>query len=75
MPFPFSVSNVPKGAESFEVSGSSGVKISVVYDPARGTEPTGKARWPLGAKVDVIMSVDTASKDLSDLKVRGPSPE
>ncbi|KAF6345268.1 peptidyl arginine deiminase 1 [Rhinolophus ferrumequinum] len=63
-------SNVPKGAESFEVSGSSGVKISVVYDPARVAEPTGKARWPLGPKVEVIMSVDTASKDLSDLKVK-----
>lgn len=66
---------MPKGAESFEVSGSSGVKISVVYDPAQVTGPTGKARWPLGAKVDVIMSVDTTSKDLSDLKVRGPSTE
>lgn len=64
---------MPRGAETFGVSGRSGVEISVVYDPARVTEPTGKARWPLNAKVEVIISVDTASKDFNDLKVRDPS--
>ncbi|KAM5270263.1 protein-arginine deiminase type-1 isoform 1-T1 [Hipposideros larvatus] len=62
-------SNVPRGAETFGVSGRSGVEISVVYDPARVTEPAGKARWPLNAKVEVIISVDTASKNFNDLKV------
>lgn len=73
-PFLFSVSDVPKGAKTFEVSGSSGVEISMAYDPARVTEPTGKACWPLSVDVDVIVSVDTASKDLNDIKVRRPSP-
>lgn len=50
------------------------MEISVVYDPARVTEPAGKARWPLNAKVEVIISVDTASKNFNDLKVRDPSP-
>ena len=63
---------MPKGAKTFGISGSSGVKISMVYDPARVTEPTGKSHWPLDASVDVTVSVDTASKDLNDLKVRGP---
>nr|KAF6507019.1 peptidyl arginine deiminase 1 [Rousettus aegyptiacus] len=63
-------SDVPKGAKTFEVSGSSGVEISMAYDPARVTEPTGKARWPLSVDVDVIVSVDTASKDLNDIKVK-----
>ncbi|XP_037356064.1 protein-arginine deiminase type-1 [Talpa occidentalis] len=63
-------SDVPKGAENFGVSGSSGVEIFMVYDPARVTEPTGKALWPLSASVDVVVSVDTASKDLNDLKVK-----
>lgn len=73
-PFLFSVRDVPKGAETFGVSGSSGVEISMAYDPARVTEPTGKAHWPLDAYVDVIISVDTASKDLNDIKVRRSSP-
>ncbi|XP_057600376.1 protein-arginine deiminase type-1 [Hippopotamus amphibius kiboko] len=63
-------SDVPKGAETFGVSGSSGVEVSMVYDPAQVTEPTGKARWPLNAGVDVIISVDAASKALNDLKVK-----
>lgn len=73
-PFLFSISEVPKGAETFGVSASSEVEVSMAYDPARVTEPTGKARWPLGANVDVIISVDTASRDLNDIKVRRPSP-
>lgn len=65
---------MPKGAKTFEVSGSSGVEIFMVYDPAQVTEPSGKSHWPLAAKVDVTVSVGTASKDLHDLKVRGPYP-
>uniref|UniRef100_A0A8C3VU00 Protein-arginine deiminase n=1 Tax=Catagonus wagneri TaxID=51154 RepID=A0A8C3VU00_9CETA len=63
-------SDVPKGAESFGVSGSSGVEVFMVYDPARVAEPTGRARWPLDAGVDVVISVDAASKALNDLKVK-----
>ncbi|KAI4574389.1 hypothetical protein MJT46_003668 [Ovis ammon polii x Ovis aries] len=62
--------DVPEGAENFGVSGSSGVKIFMVYDPARVTEPTGRAHWPLDASVDVVISVDAASKALNDLKVK-----
>ncbi|XP_005409877.1 PREDICTED: protein-arginine deiminase type-1 isoform X2 [Chinchilla lanigera] len=42
----------------------------MAYDPRWVTEPTGKAHWPLDANVDVVVSVDTASKDLNDLKVK-----
>ncbi|XP_047727942.1 protein-arginine deiminase type-1 isoform X2 [Prionailurus viverrinus] len=63
-------SDVPKGAETFGVSGSPGVEVFVIYDPARVTVPTGKTRWPLDANVDVTVSVDAASKDLHDLKVK-----
>ncbi|XP_004272503.1 protein-arginine deiminase type-1 [Orcinus orca] len=63
-------SDVPKGAETFSVSGSSGVEVFTVYNTARVTEPTGKAYWPLNAGVDVIISVDTASKALNDLEVQ-----
>ncbi|KAJ1065551.1 hypothetical protein K5549_016643, partial [Capra hircus] len=63
-------SDVPEGAENFGVSGSSGVKIFMVYDPARVTEPIGRAHWPLDASVDVVISVDAASKALNDLKVK-----
>ncbi|EGW12396.1 Protein-arginine deiminase type-1 [Cricetulus griseus] len=63
-------SDVPKGANTFGVSGSSEVKIYMVYDPARVAEPTGRAHWPLGANVDVVVVADTVSKDLNDLKVK-----
>uniref|UniRef100_A0A9L0J9H4 Protein-arginine deiminase n=1 Tax=Equus asinus TaxID=9793 RepID=A0A9L0J9H4_EQUAS len=62
--------DVPKGAETFGVSESSGVRVFVVYDPEQVTVPTGQARWPLDASVGVTVSVDTASKDLNDLKVK-----
>lgn len=74
LPSLLSVSDVPEGAENFGVSGSSGVKIFMVYDPARVMEPTGRAHWPLDASVDVVVSVDAASKALNDLKVRGSLP-
>ncbi|XP_039084988.1 protein-arginine deiminase type-1 [Hyaena hyaena] len=63
-------SDVPQDAESFAVSGSSGVEVSMAYDPARVTVPPGKTRWPLDANVDVTISVDAASKDLHDFKVK-----
>nr|XP_036855990.1 protein-arginine deiminase type-1 isoform X2 [Manis javanica] len=63
-------SDLPQGAETFRVSGSSGLEVFVVYDPARVTAPTDKTHWPLDANVDVTVSVDTASKDLNDLKVQ-----
>ncbi|XP_036035046.1 protein-arginine deiminase type-1 [Onychomys torridus] len=63
-------SDVPKGANTFGVSGSSEVKIYMVYDPARVAEPTGRAHWPLDANVDVVVVADTVSKDLNDLKVK-----
>ncbi|XP_021486878.1 protein-arginine deiminase type-1 [Meriones unguiculatus] len=63
-------SDVPKGAKTFGVSGSSEVKIYMVYDPARVPEPAGRAHWPLDANVDVVVVVDTVSKDLNDLRVK-----
>ncbi|XP_053432693.1 protein-arginine deiminase type-1 [Nycticebus coucang] len=63
-------SDVPKGAKTFRVSGSSGVEVFVVYHTTRETEPIGKARRLLDAKLDVVVSVDAASKDLKDLKVK-----
>ncbi|XP_004603434.2 protein-arginine deiminase type-1 [Sorex araneus] len=63
-------SHVPKGAKTFGVSGSSGVKVFMAYDPARVTEPTGQSHWPLDASVDVVVSVDAVSKDIGDLKVK-----
>lgn len=62
-------SDVPKGAKTFEVSGSSEVKIYMVYDPSRVAEPAGRAHWPLDGNVDVVVVADTVSKNLHDLKV------
>ncbi|KAM6172196.1 protein-arginine deiminase type-1 [Erethizon dorsatum] len=62
--------DVPRGAKTFRVSGSSKVEVLMAYDPRWVTEPTGKAHWPLDTNADVVVSVDTASKDLNDLKVK-----
>ncbi|XP_011941537.1 PREDICTED: protein-arginine deiminase type-1 isoform X1 [Cercocebus atys] len=63
-------SDVPKGANSFRVSGSSGVEIFMVYNRTHVTEPLGKVRWPLDTEADMVVSVGTASKELRDFKVR-----
>ncbi|XP_070260298.1 protein-arginine deiminase type-1 [Myotis yumanensis] len=63
-------SDVPNGAETFTVSGSSGVHIFILFDPTRVAAPSDKAHWPLDTTVDLTVSVDTASKDLNDLKVK-----
>ncbi|XP_004637741.1 protein-arginine deiminase type-1 [Octodon degus] len=62
--------DVPRGAKTFRVSASSKVEVLMDYDSRRVAEPTGKAHWPLDANVDVVISVDTASKELNDLKVK-----
>ncbi|PNI33432.1 PADI1 isoform 2 [Pan troglodytes] len=61
-------SDVPKGANSFRVSGSSEVDVFMVYNRTRVTEPIGKARWPLDTDADMVVSVGTASKELKDFK-------
>lgn len=71
IPCPFSASDVPKGAKTFQVSGSSKLEVFVVYDSTRVTEPAGRDPWPLDPNVEVIVSADKASKDLNDLKVSG----
>nr|XP_007978510.2 protein-arginine deiminase type-1 isoform X4 [Chlorocebus sabaeus] len=63
-------SDVPKGANSFRVSGSPGVEIFMVYNRTHVTEPIGKVRWPLDTDADMVVSVGTASKELRDFKVR-----
>ncbi|XP_028609795.1 protein-arginine deiminase type-1 [Grammomys surdaster] len=62
-------SDVPKRAKTFGVSGSSEVKIYMVYDPPPAAEPAGRTHWPLDANVDVVVVADRVSKDLHDLKV------
>uniref|UniRef100_A0A8C6R448 Peptidyl arginine deiminase, type I n=2 Tax=Nannospalax galili TaxID=1026970 RepID=A0A8C6R448_NANGA len=62
--------DVPRGTKTFGVSGSSEVKVFMLYNPARVAEPAGRAHWPLDANVDVVVSVDMASKELNDLKVK-----
>lgn len=74
-PSPFSGSDVPRGAETFRVSGSPGVHIFILYDPTRVTVPAERTQWPLDPNVDLTVAVETASKALDDLKVRGPSPQ
>ncbi|XP_017361063.1 protein-arginine deiminase type-1 [Cebus imitator] len=63
-------SDVPKGASSFGVSGSSGVEVFMACNRTHVTKPIGKASWPLDTDADVAVSVGTASKELKDFKVK-----
>uniref|UniRef100_A0A6I8NV05 Protein-arginine deiminase n=2 Tax=Ornithorhynchus anatinus TaxID=9258 RepID=A0A6I8NV05_ORNAN len=69
--------SVPRGATSFAVSGSSAVKIIMVYDPKVMRKPMDTSRWPLDSEVEVVVAMDAPSSQINDAKVRisyyGPS--
>ncbi|XP_051844373.1 protein-arginine deiminase type-1-like isoform X2 [Antechinus flavipes] len=62
--------SVPPRAVTFKVTGSSSVQIYMEYDPKNVSEPPADERWPLDADVDVILSVEAASTNVDDVKVR-----
>ncbi|XP_054857506.1 protein-arginine deiminase type-1-like [Eublepharis macularius] len=70
---------VPKGATYFDVHGTSGLRVKVIYNPELVTKPTGTPRWPLNSDVEVVVGINGPSRAVNDNKVRvsycGPSGE
>ncbi|KAM9299539.1 protein-arginine deiminase type-1-like [Gastrophryne carolinensis] len=63
-------SDVPRGAESFDVRGSRGVDVFIVYNSRTVRKPMKDEKWPLDKGVKVRMSVSEISKSKNDVKVK-----
>lgn len=61
--------SAPKDAVTFNVQGTPGVKIYVVHDTQSVKLPSSVSRWPLAAGAEVLLAMDTISKDVGDEKV------
>ncbi|NXF70932.1 PADI1 deiminase, partial [Sclerurus mexicanus] len=62
--------SAPKDAVAFHVQGTPGVKLYVVHDSQAIKLPSSVGRWPLGTHPEVLLAMDTLSKDVGDEKVR-----
>ncbi|NXG70858.1 PADI3 deiminase, partial [Baryphthengus martii] len=60
----------PKDAIAFQVQGTQGVKLYVVHETQSVKLPSSMSRWPLAAGTEVLLTMDTLSKDVGDEKVR-----
>uniref|UniRef100_A0A8D2LD32 protein-arginine deiminase n=1 Tax=Varanus komodoensis TaxID=61221 RepID=A0A8D2LD32_VARKO len=63
--------SAPQGAETFDVRGTSGLKVYVVYSPTLVTAPGGAGRWPLHSDVEVTVALNGPSSTVNDNKVSG----
>ncbi|NXY81721.1 PADI3 deiminase, partial [Alcedo cyanopectus] len=62
--------SAPKGAVTFQVQGTPGVKLYVVHETQSVKLPSSMGHWPLAAGTEVLLTMDTLSKDVGDEKVR-----
>ncbi|NXJ85934.1 PADI3 deiminase, partial [Trogon melanurus] len=62
--------SAPKDAVAFHVQGTPGVKLYVVHETQSVKLPSSVCRWPLAGGAEVLLAMDTLSKDVGDEKVR-----
>ncbi|XP_063001119.1 protein-arginine deiminase type-1-like [Elgaria multicarinata webbii] len=62
--------STPKGATSFNVRGTAGLRVYVIYNPKLVTAPEGTATWPLDSGVEVVVALNGPSSTVNDNKVR-----
>ncbi|CAM5105539.1 unnamed protein product [Natator depressus] len=62
--------SAPKDATSFDVRGTPGVDIYIVHSPEVAKVPTCVPRWPLDARVEVVVTMKAPSNAVNDNKVR-----
>ncbi|XP_042334511.1 protein-arginine deiminase type-3-like [Sceloporus undulatus] len=62
--------SIPKGSTSFDVRGTAGVGVYVVYNPEVVTALKGPSKWPLDVGVEVRVTMKSPSKVVNDNKVR-----
>ncbi|KAM4016584.1 LOW QUALITY PROTEIN: protein-arginine deiminase type-1-like [Anomaloglossus baeobatrachus] len=62
--------SAPRGADSFDVRGTSSLDVVIVYDPRAVNKPKKGEKWPLNKVKKVVVSATKASADLNDSKVK-----
>ncbi|KAM4758613.1 protein-arginine deiminase type-1-like [Cyanocitta cristata] len=62
--------SAPKGAVSFHAQGTPGVRLWVVHDSQSVKLPSSVCRWPLAPGPELLLAMDSLSKDVGDEKVR-----
>uniref|UniRef100_A0A803T717 Protein-arginine deiminase (PAD) N-terminal domain-containing protein n=1 Tax=Anolis carolinensis TaxID=28377 RepID=A0A803T717_ANOCA len=67
--FPFLHRSAPPGAKTFDVWGSPGVNLYIIHNGEVVKVPSCVPRWPLSAKVEVIVTMDGPSTKVDDEKV------
>uniref|UniRef100_A0A7M4G2G1 protein-arginine deiminase n=1 Tax=Crocodylus porosus TaxID=8502 RepID=A0A7M4G2G1_CROPO len=67
--------SIPRGATSFDVHGTSGVRVHIIYNHDLVREPMSEPRWPLDAKIEITITMDFPSETVNDNKVSQNSSE
>uniref|UniRef100_A0A8D2LCA0 protein-arginine deiminase n=1 Tax=Varanus komodoensis TaxID=61221 RepID=A0A8D2LCA0_VARKO len=63
--------SAPAGATGFDVWGTPGVNLYIVHNAEVLKIPSCVPRWPLNARVEVIVTMDAPSTEVNEDKVRG----
>ncbi|KAM4885831.1 protein-arginine deiminase type-3-like [Sylvia borin] len=62
--------SAPRGAASFHAQGTPGVQLWVLSQAQSVKLPSSVGRWPLAPGPELLLAMDTPSKDVGDEKVR-----
>ncbi|NXF13058.1 PADI3 deiminase, partial [Smithornis capensis] len=60
----------PKGSVAFHAQGTPGVKLYVIHNSQSIKLPSSVGRWPLEPHTELLLSMDSVSKDVGDEKVK-----
>ncbi|NWI58059.1 PADI3 deiminase, partial [Calyptomena viridis] len=60
----------PKGSVAFHAQGTQGVKLYVIHNSQSIKLPSSVGRWPLEPHTELLLTMDTVSKDVGDGKVK-----
>nr|XP_033777413.1 protein-arginine deiminase type-2-like isoform X2 [Geotrypetes seraphini] len=62
---------MPPNAFSFDVRGTRGIDISILYNPTTVSQPRGTSiKWPLDKEVEVVVTPQAPSTNVNNIKVK-----
>lgn len=61
--------SIPRGATSFDIHGTSGVRVYIIYNHDFVKEPMSETRWPLDVDIEITITMDFPSETVNDNKV------
>ncbi|KAI1231368.1 hypothetical protein IHE44_0007814 [Lamprotornis superbus] len=62
--------SAPRGAASFQVQATPGVRLWLLHEAQSVKLPSSVSRWPLAPSPELLLAMDAPSKDVGDEKVR-----